>query len=552
MRGRQVFMESLLKHGVEYIFGNPGSTENAVVDGMLDYPDLTFILALHEGVALGAATCYAQASGKTAVLNLHAAPGLGNAIGMLYGALRANAPMVVTTGQQDTRMRLREPILGHDLVGMAAPVVKWAVQVEHADEIGPAMRRAFKIAGDPPRGPVFVSLPVDVMEQETDIGAGAPADPRRLGAADASAVAEAAQILLGAQNPVIVAGDGVAQARAHAAVTRLAEAAGAPIWFEPARARLPVPTTHAAVRGSLPFDTQAIRGILEKSDAVVMIGGHFFEELWFDREPHLRDGATVVEIEETAQALARFHAITVGLIGDLGATADALAEIVEAKSDDDFRQGARQRLEAVAAAKEDAAAQQAARIAEAGPEGAVSLPHAMAAIRDALPAGAVVVDEAITARRDFNRTFDFADPDDFFAGRGGGIGQGIAGALGVQLATPDRPVVLLSGDGSAMYSIQALWTAAHHGLPIVFLILANREYRVLKTNLDEWRRRYDIASNRPNPHMDIADPPLDFVKLAEGMGVGGTHVDRAADLAPAIKGAFASRQPYLIEIAIGH
>ena len=141
-------------------------------------------------------------------------------------------------------------------------------------------------------------------------------------------------------------------------------------------------------------------------------------------------------------------------------------------------------------------------------------------------------------------------PDDFFAGRGGGIGQGLAGAIGVKLAYPDRPVVCISGDGSAMYSVQALWTAAHHDLAIVFIILSNREYRVLKTNLDEWRRRFDMTSNAPNPLMDIADPPLDFVALAKGMGLDGAYVDDDSGVAPALKKAFASERPYLIEMEI--
>ena len=127
---------------------------------------------LHEGVAVGAANFYAQASGKTAFVNLHVAPGLGNAIGMIYGALKNNSPMVVTAGQQDTRMRLRDPVLGHDLAAIAAPVTKWSVQVESADELGPILQRAFKIANEAPAGPVFVALPINVMEQETDIAAG--------------------------------------------------------------------------------------------------------------------------------------------------------------------------------------------------------------------------------------------------------------------------------------------------------------------------------------------------------------------------------------------
>ena len=158
MRGRQVLLETLINHGVDRIFGNPGTTESPLLDSLLDYPQIQYIVHLHEGVAVGAASFYGQASGKTAFVNLHVAPGLGNAIGMIYGALKNNTPMVVTAGQQDTRLRLRDPVLGHDLAAMAAPVTKWSVQVERADELGPILQRAFKIANEAPAGPVFVAL----------------------------------------------------------------------------------------------------------------------------------------------------------------------------------------------------------------------------------------------------------------------------------------------------------------------------------------------------------------------------------------------------------
>src|SRR3954464_6477022 len=212
MRGRQVFFETLLAHGVERIFGNPGTTESPLLDSLLDYPQIEYIVHLHEGVAAGAANFYAQASGKTAFVNLHVAPGLGNAVGMIYGALKNNTPMVVTAGQQDTRMRLRDPVLGHDLAATAAPVTKWSVQVESADELGPILQRAFKIANDAPAGPVFVALPINVMEQETKVAPGQPGRVFKGSRPDPAGIEEMARLIIAAQNPTIVAGDDVARA----------------------------------------------------------------------------------------------------------------------------------------------------------------------------------------------------------------------------------------------------------------------------------------------------------------------------------------------------
>src|SRR5258708_7740406 len=167
MRGRQVFLETLLAHGVDRIFGNPGTTESPLLDSLLDYPQLQYIVHLHEGVAVGAANFYGQASGKTAFVNLHVAPGLGNAIGMIYGALKNNTPMVVTAGQQDTRLRLRDPVLGHDLAAMAAPLTKLNVQVERPHAMGPDLQPALQIANQTPARPGFVALPIAVLGEGT-------------------------------------------------------------------------------------------------------------------------------------------------------------------------------------------------------------------------------------------------------------------------------------------------------------------------------------------------------------------------------------------------
>ncbi|MDE2378431.1 MAG: hypothetical protein KGM94_14255 [Bradyrhizobium sp.] len=178
------------------------------------------------------------------------------------------------------------------------------------------------------------------------------------------------------------------------------------------------------------------------------------------------------------------------------------------------------------------------------------MPRVTAELRGGLPDEAVIVDESITASLDLARAFDYRGFGDYFGGRGGGIGQGLAGAIGVKVAMPDRPVVAVSGDGSAMYSVQALWTAAHHGLAIVFVILSNRQYRILKHNVDVWRHNFGPGTQHPYQQMDLTGPDLDFVHLAAGMGVEGVRVEKADDIAPAIAKAVAANRPYLVEIAI--
>ena len=550
MRGRQILMESLIAQGVSYIFGNPGTTESPIIDSLLDYLQLNYIEALHEGVAVGAASYYAQASGKTGFVNVHVAPGLGNSIGMMYNALKASAPVVVTAGQQDTRMRLRDPLLGHDLVAMAAPVTKWSVQAERADELSLLLHRAFKVANDPPAGPVFVALPIDVMEQESENEPVAPGTLHRAGPAAPAGVAEAAALLAGAQSPVIVVGDEVARFGAGAEIVALAEALGAAMWTEGIRMHASVPSSHPNLRLALGFDALSIRKALEGADVLLLVGGPFFEEVWFSPGSPFPTGAAVIQVETSSQRLAYNYGVKVGLIGDPKATLAALLVDVNGKASAGYREAAARRNQALKSLKDGDAAAQRARAQKRWDNTPISMPRLMADIASALPADAIVVDEAITAGPDLARTLSFSKRGDYFGARGGGIGQALPGALGVKVACPDRPVVAISGDGSSMYSIQALWTAAHHDLPIVFVILNNGEYRILKHNMDVYRQRFGAKPDRPYLHMDLGKPRLGFLDLARGLGVSAERITTPGDLTGALSRAIAAKRPHLIEVVI--
>jgi benzoylformate decarboxylase len=541
MRGRQVLMQTLINHGVDRIFGNPGTTESPLLDSLLDYPQIQYIVHLHEGVAVGAANFYGQAAGKTAFVNLHVAPGLGNAVGMIYGALKNNTPMVVTAGQQDTRMRLRDPVLGHDLAAIAAPVTKWSVQVERADELGPILQRAFKIANEAPCGPVFVALPIDVMEQETEIAPTGPAKIFSAARPDPAGIDALVKLLAAAKSPAIVAGDDTARAGATGALVKIVEKTGATVWQEGLRGQNSFPTDHAAYRGTLAFDAPGIAKQLAGNDLVLMVGGPFFEEVWYGPGSPFAPGAKVLQIEAAPSRLAYNFTLDAGVIGEVGAVLQALEAALPKI------EGATARNDALKAQKVSEDAAQKARVEKAWSRTPTSMARCMAEIKAGAPKDVVVVDETITANLDLFKAFPFAGPGDYYSGRGGGIGQGLAGAIGVAVAQTKRPILCVSGDGSSMYSIQALWTAAHHDLPVVFVILANREYRVLKHNIDAYRRKFEVRSNK---HMDLTGPTMGFVDLARGMGVAGTHVAKADDIQKAVAAAFASGKPHLIEIEI--
>jgi benzoylformate decarboxylase len=223
MFGRDLVLKMFEREGVEYIFGNPGTTEFGLIVALQNHPDIKYILALHEGVALSMAQMYANASGKTGVVNLHVAPGLGNALGSLYNAQMGKMPLLVTAGQQDTRMLIREPLLSYDLVEMAKPLSKWAVQIQHAKDIPVILSRAFKIAQDPPRGPVFVALPGDVLDDNVNIDVPEKSNFYRSVRPDLQGILKASELLIHAKNPVIICGDGVSASNVEAELITMAE-----------------------------------------------------------------------------------------------------------------------------------------------------------------------------------------------------------------------------------------------------------------------------------------------------------------------------------------
>ncbi len=550
MRGRQVFMQSMNLHGSTKIFGNPGTTENPLLESLLEHPEVEYITALHEGVAVCAAGFYAQATGLTPVANVHVAPGLGNAIGMMYGCLKARVPVIVTAGQQDTRMRLRDPLLRHNLVEMAAPVVKWSAEPQSADEIGPMMRRAFQIANEHPQGPVFIALPNNVMEEETDIAASTSGTLTAAALPQSESLQAIAKRLIEAEKIAICVGDDIAREHVTNEFLQLAEQLGAAVFADFLLARRPIATDHPNFIRGLAADASQNRSMLADYDAIVVLGGATMEEIWFEPGSSLPERAYTVQIESDPRLLSVHRPVSNGISGDLGAILIELAQIVSTTAP----AAAKARFEKNAAhlAERHAAnlAAQASRFENQAGTTPMAATEAMASLAEVMPDDVVIVDESITASADVDRAFRKHNPDEFFAGRGGGIGQGIAGALGTAVALPEKQILAISGDGSAMYSIQALWTAAHHKLNIFFVILANAEYRVLKHNLDIHRQRFDAPSDQPYPNMDLINPTLDFCGMATGMGIATSRAETTDDIIAAGETYLNNGGPYLLEIAV--
>jgi benzoylformate decarboxylase len=548
MKGRDAAAEVFDRQGVEYVFGNPGTTEFGLIAALAGHPRIKYILALQEAVALGMAHMYANASGKTGVVNLHVAPGLGNAMGALYNAAVGGMPLVVTTGQQDSRMLAQEPLLTHDLTAMARPLVKWAVEVRHVGDVPLILSRAFKVAQDAPRGPVFVSLPGDVLDGEAEFTGFKPGVFYRKSSPDARGVKEAARILSRSYRPVIICGDGVSASDAVPDLVQLAEKLGAPVWSNLMMGALNFLMSHPQFRGVFPGEASLTRHLIGDADVVLGVGVKLFEDLFYSGMSALPDKCALIHIGDSSWEIGKNFPVDVGLLGNIKQALMMLSVCLDDEMTGSFRQDAANRCASMAEQKKA----QAAKLDEQRQKRWNSVPisplRLMADLRDCLPADAVVYNEALTAYPDLISTVPFDRPGSFFGNHGGGIGQGLPGALGVKLAMPDHPVIAVVGDGSAMYTIQSFWTAAYHHIPVLYILLSNGSYRILKYNMNRYLTRQKIQTDKPYPFMDFKNPPLDFVGLARSMGLPGRCVEKPDDVRPALLEALAVDGPYVLEV----
>ena len=546
--GKRAFLDLLRQEGVSHIFGNPGTTELPLMDGLVAETGIRYVLALQEAAVVAMADGYVQASGRLTVVNVHVAPGLGNALGMLYDAQKAGTPLLVTAGQHDQGFNFTEPILWADLPPIARPFVKWTAEVRRLADLPRAVHRAIKTALAPPTGPVFLSLPADVLKAEGELDLG---EPTRVAAGvrgDRAALEAAAELLARAERPLVMAGDAVARADALAELVRLAELLGAPVYAEGIPSTASFPASHPLFRGALVRQATVVRRVLGEADLLFSAGADLMTmSLPSDVEP-VPEGLPIVHLDTDPWELGKNYPARVAILGDPKATLPELAELVAARLGPEGRRRARERFEATRAAKLRERAELAARArAEAFrvPISPLALMHAVA---EALPPEAVVVDETISSGAGLRTFLRSEDARSFLGLRGGGIGWGLPAAIGAKLARPDRPVVGLIGDGSAMYTVQALWTAARERLAVVLVVLNNGAYRVLKQRIHAMKGL--AAQHDRYIGMDLEDPRIDFVGLARSLGVEAERVEKTPEVGPALTRALARSGPTLLDVGL--
>ncbi len=548
MTGAQAMFDVMVREGVRYVFGNPGTTELPLMDLFAARDDIEYILALHEDSALGIAVGYAEATRRPAVVNLHTNPGLAHALGNLYNAYRAGTPLIVTAGQQDTRAMIDCPLLYADMLEMSRSSTKWAWEVRHAAEIPTAMARAFRLAQTAPTGPVFLSLPVNVMEERADVELAPITEigPRLRG--DKSRIERAAEILARAQNPAIIAGDRVARSDAVGELVRFAQTLAARVHAEPLNSLLVFPTAHPLYGGPLFPNAAQTHAILEGCDVILTIGVNNLAPLVYTGARMIPAGARLIQIDADERELGKNYSPEIAILADPLAAIEELIGTITPMLTGALREGVERRRLFVTTAITDARRRFEKNSVVASDDGVMSPGFVASEMRKAAAKDAVLVDESVTSTAFVRTLFTLDEPNSFFYAKGGSLGLGLPEAVGVKLAMPERQVICAVGDGSALYSIQALWTAARYKLAVKFVVFNNASYMILKGGLLALKGA--SAERGKFVGMDITEPEVDFVRLSESMGVAARRVSHASELRAALDWAFSESGPTLLDVAI--
>lgn len=521
---RDATFELFRTQGMTTMFGNPGSTELPM---LADFPaDFRYVLGLQEAVVVGMADGFALASGKTTVANLHTAPGVGNGMGAIFNAQANHSPVLVTAGQQArAQITMQANLTNRDATRMPHPLVKWAYEPPRAQDVPLALAHGAHLAALPPRGPVFVSLPMDDWYAEVDEADAAAAIDRAVtgrAVADPAAVQALAERLEAAANPVLVAGPDVDASGGWDLAVALAERQRLPVWASPATGgvRLGFPESHPNFRGVLPPAVGPVGQTLEGHDLILVLGSSVFPYYPHIPGPLLPEGAKLLAVTSDPDEAARAP-MGDAIVADVKLTLEALLERVGESS--------------------RPAPEPGPQPSEIPPSDPLNASTVHTALAEVLPEDAIVVLESPSSTLALRNQLRISRPGSYYFSAGGGLGFALAASIGIQLAEPSRPVVCVLGEGSAQYAITAFWSAVAYDVPVTFLVLRNEEYAILK-----WFAEVEQVTGAPG--LDL--PQLDVAAVAEGYGVAAHRASDRDGVKDALAAALASSAPELVEVPV--
>lgn len=547
----QVYLEVAAAHGVEYVFGLPGTSGQEFIGTIADQERIRFILALHETCVVSMADGYARVSGKPSLAQVSTLPGTANAVGALYDAFRDRSPVVVTSTHVDTRIADRDSHTeGRDLVEMTKQFTKWSCEVHRADRIPEILNRAFKVASTPPTGPVYLSLPSNLLGESINIqnpdANRSHIVPRLAG--DPDALKDAARLLAEARRPLIIAGSGIVKAGATEELVKLAEMAAAPVVMEPRYSFLSFPTTHPYSFQIPERQVSFNLPVWGEPDLIFAVGCRLIREYRYLSEPAIKPETRCVHIEEDPWEIGKVFPIDLGIVADPKSALRFLVEIFPLVAEPANGTRRAERVECLTKAKETAKVELEKRVQngwDATPINAARLARTMDKLveRDAL-----IVNESPTSKDIIMSNFQFAPGRSYFSNSSGGyLGWGLGAAIGATLASRGRRVVACLGDGSSMFGLQGLWTLAKYRVPLLVVVFNNRAYMAVKNQFRGSEDRIRVAAELG---AELVGPELNFARLAQSFGIFGQRVEQPEQIEAALKRALEQSGPALVDVVI--
>jgi len=547
MSGKIALMESLRAEGIRYIFGNPGTSEAPIMSALEGYPDLEYVLAVQEGVAMGMADGYARRTGEPAFINLHIHTGLANGISLLTDSFSAGVPLVLTAGNQDAR-KLSEG--RPDLLRMVEANTKWSAEVTHAGQMASVMRRAFTEARTAPTGPVFVGFAANALEEIAEQEIFPSTTPRQANLPAPGVVSEIADMLTDSARPLMLVGDRVSQTGATTAAVAVAEQIGARV-YSTGYTQVVFPTSHPQYMGMMSMRSPAIREDVKRADVVLAVGTRPFADFFHMDGGPLDEGTRFIHIDSNADELGRSVRTDLAVLASpLGALLELSREL-DANAPSSFTDAAKARSASIGALTK--AARDSFIEDMRNDNGSIPMSPArmMYELSRAWPENGIMVDDSISSRGALYSAFTFDQPGDLEGEYGSAIGWGMGAAIGVKLGSPHRPVIAVMGDGTAMMTVQALWTAASRDIPVVFVICNNSMYRILRVNMNVYLDQVTEQSDKPSEYLGTGfDPSFNFAAIANAFGVQSKRIEDPADIVLALQTAVAANAPYVLDIAI--